>query len=220
MPKLNNNGNLKLAIQKEGRLTSGTIELLRNAGFEFETYRQRLYSSCQNFPLEILFARDDDIPAYVASGTIDLGIIGQNLLYEKLPKVDKLLNLRFGFCSLVVAVLKESAITEIQDLTGKTVASTYPVSTKKFFEQKNIPVKVLRFSGSVEIAPILGISQAIADLTATGSTLASNDLRILAKIYASEAVLIANKACMSPVKKQVLLDKLIIKLQAVLSAKN
>lgn len=203
-----NSKNLKLAIQKEGRLTDETLEFLRRSGLEFESYKQRLFSLCRNFPLEILFVRDDDIPYYVSSGTVDLGILGQNILNEDKPKVKKLLNVRYGFCSLVVAVPKKSKITKISDLTGKTIATTYPESTKNFFKKNNVPIEIVRISGSVEIAPALGIAQAVVDLTSTGNTLALNDLRILTKIYDSEAVLVANKQTFMNGKK-VLLDNLI-----------
>lgn len=215
-----NNKNLKLAVQKEGRLTEETLEFLRRSGLEFESYKQRLFSTCRNFSLEILYVRDDDIPDYVASDTVDLGILGQNLLYEERPKVKKLLNLRYGFCSLVVAVPKESEIKDITGLNGKTIATTYPRSTLAFFEKNNIPVKTIRISGSVEIAPTLGVAQAIADLMSTGSTLALNDLRPLTKIYDSEAVLIANEKSSSQELKRVLLEKLLTRFKGVLSAKN
>ncbi|OGE64957.1 ATP phosphoribosyltransferase, partial [Candidatus Daviesbacteria bacterium RIFCSPLOWO2_02_FULL_36_7] len=175
--------NLKLAIQKEGRLTEETLEFLRKSGLEFESYKQRLFSLCRNFPLEILYVRDDDIPDYVASGIVDLGILGQNLLSEERPDVKKLLNLRYGFCSLVLAVPKESCIKSIRDLKRKTIATSYPQSTKKFFKENNITVDIVKISGSVEITPALGVAQAIVDLISSGSTLALNDLRILTKIY-------------------------------------
>lgn len=214
-----NNKNLKLAIQKQGRLTDDTLEFLRRSGLDFESYRQRLFSSCRNFSLEILYVRDDDIADYVASGTVDLGIVGQNILNEERPKVKKLLNLRYDFCSLVVAVPKESKINYIKELKNKTIATSYPQSTKKFFEENNTPVKLLSIGGSVEITPALGVAQAIADLTSTGSTLALNDLRVLAKIYDCEAVLIANQQVLKNGKKD-LLAKLITRFKGVLSAKD
>ena len=214
-----NNKNLKLAIQKQGRLTDETLDFLRKSGLEFESYSQRLFSSCRNFPLEILYVRDNDIPNYVASGTVDLGILGQNVLNEKKPKVKKLLNLEYGFCSLIVAVPKESEIKDIKTLRNKTIATSYPKSTKKFFNDNNIPVKVVSISGSVEITPALGISQAIVDLVSTGSTLALNDLEILTKVYDSEAVLIANKDALRNGKKD-LLEKLTTRFKGVLSAKD
>ncbi len=218
MTKLNTK-NLKLAIQKQGRLTEETLEFLRRSGLEFESYNQRLFSLCRNFPLEILFVRDDDIPDYVASGIVDLGILGQNILNEERPKVKKLLNLRYGFCSLIVAVPKESKINKVSDLNNKTIATTYPKSTKNFLKKNNISSEIIRISGSVEIAPALGVAEAIVDLTSTGSTLALNDLRILTKIYDSEAVLIANGKTLFNDKKG-LLEKLITRFKGVLSAKN
>lgn len=214
-----NNKNLKLAIQKEGRLTDETLEFLRKSGLEFESYKQRLFSSCRNFPMEILYVRDDDIPDYVASGTVDLGIVGQNILNEERPKVKKLLNLRYGFCSLIIAVPKESQIKDIKELKGKKIATSYPESTKKFFQKSNISVEVVRISGSVEITPSLGVAQAIVDLTSTGSTLALNDLRALTKVYDSEAVLIANEQTLANGKKD-LFSKLLTRFKGVLSAKD
>lgn len=211
--------NLKLAIQKEGRLTEETLEFLRRSGLEFESYKQRLFSLCRNFPLEILYVRDDDIPNYVSSGIVDLGILGQNVLYEERPKVKKLLNLRYGFCSLIIAVPRESVIAKISDLAGKTIATTYPESTKNFFRKNNVPIETIRISGSVEIAPALGVAQAIVDLTSTGSTLALNDLRMLTRIYDSEAALVANKQSLLNGRK-VLIEKLLTRFKGVLSAKD
>ncbi len=213
------NKNLKLAIQKEGRLTDETLDFLRKSGLEFESYKQRLFSLCRNFPLEILYVRDDDIPDYVSSGIVDLGILGQNMLNEERPKVKKLLNLRYGFCSLIIAVPKESKITKIADLKGKTIATTYPLSTKNFFKKNNISVEIVKISGSVEITPALGIAQGIVDLTSSGSTLALNDLRVLTQIYDSESVLVANEQTLVNGKKD-LLQKLLTRFKSVLSAKN
>lgn len=199
--------NLKLAVQKDGRLTNDTLEFLRKSGLEFENYKQRLFSLCKNFPMEILYVRNNDIPNYVASGVVDLGVLGQNMLNEEKPKVKKLLNLKYGFCSLVVAIPKDSKITKLSDLENKTIATTYPRSTKNFFKDQGINVRIVRISGSVEIAPALGIAQAIVDLTATGKTLAINDLKILSRIYDSESVLVANKQSLLNGRK-VLLEKL------------
>lgn len=214
-----NNKNLKLAIQKGGRLTEDTLEILRKAGFEFESYRQKLFSLCRNFPLEILYVRDDDIPDYVESGTVDLGIVGQNVLFEENPKVQNLLNLKYGYCSLIVAVPKESTIKDIKELKSNIIATSYPQSAKKFFKDNNIPVDVVRISGSVEVTPALGVANAIVDLVSTGSTLALNDLRVITKIFDSEAILIANEKLPTNGKKD-LLDKLLTRIKAVLAAKD
>ena len=213
-----NNGNLKLAVQKEGRLTSETLSFLRRSGLEFESYRQKLFSTCRNFPLEIIFVRDNDIPNFVSQGIVDLGIIGQNLLFEKKAKVKKLLNLRYGFCSLVIAVPKESDIREVKSLSGKKVATSYPISTGSYFKKLNIPVEIVDVSGSLEITPTLGVADVIVDLTSTGSTIALNDLRVLSKIYDSEAVLV--KTDKNNSRKKNIINKLLVRFKGVLSAKN
>jgi len=216
-----NNKNIKLAIQKGGRLTEDTLEFLRKSGLEFESYKQKLFATCRNFPLEIVYVRDDDIPDYVSSGSVDLGIVGQNLLYEESPEnVSELLSLKYGFCTLTLAVPKESDVESLQDLDGKTIATTYPNSTKDFFKQRNISVETIQISGSVEIAPALGVAQAITDLTSTGSTLMLNDLRPLTKIYDSKAVLIANQASLAQQSKCDEIDRLLTRFNGVLSAQN
>lgn len=219
MSKLNNNS-LKLAIQKEGRLTEETLNFLRQSGLEFESYNKRLFSKCLNFSLEILYVRDDDIPDYIVSGTVDLGIIGQNLLNELRPKVKKLLNLRYGFCSLVVAVSKESNIQKVEELKNLRIATSYPNSTRYFFQNQDIPVKIVKIRGSVEAAPTLGIASVVVDLISTGSTLALNDLKVIAKVYDSEAVLIANSKAMIEEGKKRLIEKLLFRFKGVLSAKR
>lgn len=209
---------IKLAVQKKGRLTEETLQFLKDAGLTFETYKKRLFSVCRNFPLEILYARDDDIGNFVANGTVDLGIIGQNLLYEKRPKVKKLLNLRFSFCTLAVIVPKNSKYKKPSDLNGCRIATSYPNSTKKYFAKNKIKVKLVKIKGSVEAAPSLGLADAIVDLVSTGSTLALNDLQILQKVYDSEAVLIANtKSCTQKNKKDDI-KKLLTRFKGVLSA--
>ena len=215
-----NSDYLKLAIQKEGRLTDETLDFLRSSGLRFETYKKRLFSKCLNFPMEILYIRDDDIGEFVSQGTVDLGIIGQNLLYELRPKVKKLLNLRYGFCSLIIAVPKESEINNISKLKNKKIATSYPISAKRFFEKEKIDVEIVKISGSVEAAPSLGIASGIVDLVSTGSTLVLNDLKIIDKIYNSEAVLIANpRSAVSPNNKSPI-EKLVTRFKGVLSAKN
>lgn len=214
------NNKLKLAIQKNGRLTEETVSFLRSSGLEFESYQQRLFSTCRNFPLEIIYVRDDDISDYVESGAVDLGVVGQNLINETRPNVKKLLNLRYGFCSLSLAVPKESSVKLVKDLENKTIATSYPSSTEYFFKKRNIKVNIIKIKGSVEITPILGIASAIVDLVSTGSTLALNDLRIIEKLYDSEAVLLANPLSLENEKKAKIIDKLLIRFKGVLSAKN
>ncbi len=211
---------LKLAIQKNGRLTEETVSFLRSSGLEFENYKQKLFSTCRNFPMEIIYVRDDDIPDYVESGAVDLGIVGQNLINEQRPNVKKLLNLRYGFCSLSLAVLKESNINSAKDLKNKTIATSYPSSTEYFFKKRDIKIDIIKISGSVEITPILNIASAIVDLVSTGSTLALNDLRIIDKLYDSETVLLSNPKSLINAKKKLMIDKLLMRFKGVLSAKN
>lgn len=214
------NKNLKLAIQKDGRLTEETLELLRSSGLDFESSKQRLFSLCRNFPLEILYVRYDDIPNYVESGMVDLGIVGQSLVYEERPRAKMLLNLGFGFCSLTIAVPKESSIASVKGFKNLKVATSYPKSTKRFFNEKNIPISIVDINGSVEITPALGAADAISDLVSTGSTLALNDLRPIEKIYESEAVLIANEKSIESKEKEILTEKLLTRIKGVLAAKD
>lgn len=214
------NKNIKLAVQKDGRLTEETLNFLRAAGFEFEGSKQRLFSVCRNFPLEILYVRVSDIPDYVASGIVDLGILGQNMLYEVRPKVKKILNLRFGFCTLQIAVPNESKIKTVKELVGEKIATSFPNSVKNYFKKNNIEIETVKINGSVEITPALGIASAIADLVSTGSTLLLNDLRPITTIYSSEAVLVENEKIREDQNKQVLIKKLLRRFQGVLSAQN
>lgn len=210
------NNKIKLAIQKNGRLTEETVSFLKSAGLEFENYRQRLFSSCRNFPMEIVYVRDDDIPDYVESGAVDLGIVGQNILYESNKRVVNIQKLCFGFCSLSIAIPKKSRIKKIEQLKNARIVTAYPNSAQEYFREKNIPVKVTTLSGSVEIAPALGIADAIVDLVSTGRTLTLNKLKMFKKIYNSQAMLIKGvKNNLSP-RKQILMKKLIERFKKIL----
>lgn len=211
--------NIKLAIQKDGRLTEETLKLLNAAGLELESYHRRLFAVCRNFPIEVLFVRDDDIPDYVESGVVDLGIVGQNLIEEENVEVEELLKLGFGYCTLTVGVPKESTVNNIKELKGKRVATSYPTSTKNFFNKKDIDVKIIKISGAVEVTPALGVADAIVDITATGSTLLLNDLRPIDTVLKSEAVLVANPSSLTN-GKATKIDSLITRFKGVLSAKN
>lgn len=217
MKKLNN-GSIKLAIQKKGRLTESTLSLLKSAGLEFESYRQQLYSSCWNFPLNIVFLRDDDIPDYVERGAVDIGIVGENIIYEQRSNVKIKLKLGFGYCSLCVAVPKESIINSSKELAGMKIATSYPQSTKRYLKDKRINGEIVQINGSVEIAPALQMADAVIDLVSSGSTLALNDLRVIEKIFDSQAVLIEDKNLSE--EKRVIVQKLITRLNGVLAAQN
>lgn len=217
MKKLNN-GSIKLAIQKKGRLTESTIALLRSAGLEFESYQQKLFAACRNFPLNIVYLRDDDIPDYVEKGAVDLGIVGENILVESGNRATKILSLPFGYCSLCLAVPKESKVNSLSDLSGKRIATTYQKSAARYLKANKVQAELIQINGSVEIAPALEMSDAIIDLVSTGSTMALNDLRVLDRIYESQALLIG-KNDMAPAKAQ-LVQKLLLRLNGVLAADN
>jgi ATP phosphoribosyltransferase len=207
---------LKIAIQKSGRLNEKSVELLKNCGLSFENYKSSLISPVSNFPLEILFLRDDDIPEYVQDGIADLGIVGENVIEETEVAVSYLQRLGFGKCSLKIAITNNSDITDIQGLNGKSIATTYPVILGKFLAKQNIDADIRTISGSVEISPGLGLSDAICDLVSTGGTLKSNGLKPFADVMSSEAVLIGSKGS----ENNDLIQELIQRIQSVLRAKE
>ncbi len=184
---------LKIAIQKSGRLNEKSVEILKNCGLSFENYKSSLISTVTNFPLEILFLRDDDIPEYVQDGIADLGIVGENVITEVNADVTYLQKLGFGKCTLKIAIPNESEITDIAGLEGKAIATSYPVILEKYLKDNNVNAVVRTISGSVEIGPGLGLSDAICDIVSTGGTLKSNGLKPFAEVMKSEAVLIGNK---------------------------
>ncbi len=207
---------LKIAIQKSGRLNEKSVELLKNCGLNFENYKSSLISPVSNFPLEILFLRDDDIPEYVQDGIADLGIVGENVIQETEVEVAYLQRLGFGKCSLKIAIPNNSDITDLQGLNGKAIATTYPAILNKYLQQQNIQADIRTISGSVEISPGLGLSDAICDLVSTGGTLKSNGLRAFADVMSSEAVLIGRKG----EENEDLIQELIQRVQSVLRAKE
>lgn len=207
---------LKIAIQKSGRLNEKSVELLKNCGLSFENYKSSLISNVSNFPLEILFLRDDDIPEYVQDGIADLGIVGENVISETGVDVSFLQMLGFGKCTLKLAVQNNSAIESIADLNGKAIATSYPVILKNFLDKNNIKADIRTISGSVEIAPGLGLSDAIFDIVSTGGTLKSNGLKPFAEVMKSEAVLIGRKGD----ENNPLIIELIQRIQSVLRAKE
>lgn len=189
-------GRLRIAIQKSGRLSERSKDLLARCGINFEWRPGRLDARSMDFPMDILLVRDDDIPRYVADGVCDLGIVGENVIAERLGEdsvVRLVRKLDFGKCRLALAVPKESGLNQLQDLEGLRIATSYPYATARFFSQRDIKTEIVEISGSVEIAPAMGVADAICDLVSTGSTLASHGLKELAPIFESEAVLIATQ---------------------------
>ena len=184
---------LKIAIQKSGRLNEKSVEILKNCGLSFENYKSSLISTVTNFPLEILFLRDDDIPEYVQDGIADLGIVGENVIVEAGAEVTYLQRLGFGKCTLKIAIPNESGITDISELAGKAIATSYPVILEKYLKENKVDAEVRTISGSVEIGPGLGLSDAICDIVSTGGTLKSNGLKPFAEVMKSEAILIGKE---------------------------
>ncbi len=211
--------NLKIAIQKDGRLTDGSLEALRLMGLDLESYSRRLFATCRNFPVEVLFCRDDDIPGYVQSGIADIGIVGQNILKEANVEAKELIRPGFGYCQIAVAVPKESKFRTIQDLQGKKIATSFPNITREYFKKHGVDVEITLIAGAVEITPALGVADAITDISGTGSTLLLNDLRRLDTIMETEAVMIESGKKLSQAKQE-LVTQMITRLEGVIAAKS
>lgn len=207
---------LKIAIQKSGRLNEKSVELLKNSGFAFDNYKSSLISNVSNFPLEILFLRDDDIPEYVMDGIADLGIVGLNVIHEVGVKVDHLLPLGFGKCSLKIAIPNHSDIKTLSDLHGKSIATSYPKTLKEFLAKQKLICDIRTISGSVEISTNLGLSDAICDLVSSGGTLKSNGLIPFVDVLDSEAILIGYPKLDHPD----ILPEILQRIQSVLRARE
>jgi ATP phosphoribosyltransferase len=183
---------LRLAVPNKGRLVEPTVELLRDAGLVFEAHDRSLVARVRNMELDILFVRTNDIVEFVGDGVADLGVTGVDLLVETGAELPRIRELGYGTCRLAAAVPSDSTYQRLDDLAGLRVATAHPNTTRRFFEQRQIAVDVIPISGAVEVAPRLGLAEAIVDLVSTGSTLVMNGLRPIADVLASEAVLIAN----------------------------
>ena len=209
---------LKVAVQKKGRLYDGSMSLLKECGIDVSNGNNQLRVQAANFPLEVFFLRDDDIPEYVQDAVVDIGFVGQNVIAEKNKKVNSIEKLGFGKCRLSIAIPKSGRLKILSDLSGRKIATSYPLILSDYLKQKNISATIQEISGSVEIAPRIGLADAICDLVSSGSTLFSNELTELETVLKSEAVLISNKSLSN--EKQNLLDKLLFRIRAVKKAKN
>ena len=214
------NGNLRLALQKKGRLTDKSLELLRLCGMDIETYSERLVVTARNFPLDILFLRDDDIPEYVQDGVADVGIVGEDVIYEKQIPSNVLEKLGFGRCSLMMAYPENKELKELKDIEGKTIATTYPKILKDFLKSQNLNAKIIELSGSVEIAPSLGVADLICDIVSTGNTLMMNKLKKSFKVFDSEAVLISASSVLKDSKKNEYLADIRRRIRSVMTARS
>jgi ATP phosphoribosyltransferase len=209
---------LKIAIQKQGRLSDGSTALLKKCGIGFANGFGKLKSEAEDFPLEIYFLRDDDIPDYVADGVADAGIVGENILAESPQPVEIIEKLGFGKCRLSLAVPKGFDYQTVEDIRGKRIATSYPRILQKFFDARKVAVEIHEISGSVEIAPSIGLADAVCDLVGSGSTLFSNGLREVETVIQSEAVLIARPGLASSL--QTILDKLLFRIRSVSAARQ
>ena len=203
---------LKIALQKSGRLSESSVNLLKKCGVRFSNGADRLKTSAQNFPLEIFFLRDDDIPQYIEDGVADCGIVGANVLSEKQCEVRVVERLGFGKCRLAIAVPKSFEWESLKDLAGKRIATSYPKILDEFLEKNNIAGEIHVISGSVEIAPSIDLADAICDLVSTGSTLFTNGLREVATVMESEAVLVTRQKL--DWELQLILEKLVFRVRA------
>ncbi len=213
------NGRLKLAIQKEGRITEESQNLLRAMGLDLEFRSRSLFSPCRNFPLDLLSVRDDDIPEYVQDGVSDLGIVGENIVCEKGSRVAILQRLGFGKCRLVFCAPKDGSVHAVSQVEGMRIATSYPATVKKFLDTHGYTASIIEISGSVEITPALDVADVTCDIVSTGSTARVNGLEIFHTVMQSEAVLIANHAQLSP-EKQKLMDQFLIRIRSCLSARG
>ncbi len=209
---------IKIAIQRSGRLSDDSIALLKKCGIGFGNGLGKLRSTSNNFPLEIFFLRDDDIPQYVADSVADIGIIGENVLAEKGCDVKTIEKLGFGKCRLSLALPKSSEYESIKDFSGMRIATSYPVILTNFLKEAGIEAELHTISGSVEIAPSIGLADAVCDLVSSGSTLFTNGLEEVETVMRSEAVLIARNNL--PEDLQMILNKLLFRIKAGKSAKE
>lgn len=209
---------LKIAIQKSGRLYEESVKLLKDCGIDLKNGVNKLKTESDNFPMEIYFLRDDDIPQYVEDAVADIGIVGENVLLEKNKKAEVVEQLGFGKCRLSVAVGRSEKYEGVQFLEGKKIATTYPLLVKRFLDDHKINAEIHEISGSVEIAPGIGLADAIVDLVSSGSTLFMNGLKEVETVLKSQAVLIRNSQLGTA--EQEILDRLLFRIRAVKKARN
>lgn len=209
---------LRIAIQKSGRLSDDSLKLIRECGISFISSSLKLKTESTNFPLEILFLRDDDIPGYVADGVADIGIVGQNVLVEEGMQHLTVEELGFSKCRLSLAVPKGDTYTSIEDLNGKNIATSYPNLLQSYLSERGVQAHIHTISGSVEIAPSIGLAEAICDIVSSGSTLISNGLKEVERVFKSQAVLIASQSLSA--EKREILEKLLFRIHAVQRAQR
>lgn len=209
---------LKIAIQKSGRLSEDSARLLKRCDVNFDNGLGKLRSVARNFPIEILFLRDDDIPQYVEDGVADIGIVGENILAEAESNIERIEKLGFGKCRLALAVPRSFEYSSVRDFANKRIATSYPKILQKFLDSNSVKAEIHTISGSVEIAPGIGLADAICDLVSSGSTLFTNGLREAESIMDSEAVLVARSGLDG--EPRAILEKLLFRIRSVNAAKQ
>ena len=209
---------LRIAVQKSGRLHDDSVALLRECGIDLRNVKDRLRTESDDFPLEVFFLRDDDIPQYVEDGVADIGIVGQNVLLEKGRDVEVVQELGFGKCRLSLAVPRSESWEGVPSLEGRRIATSYPRIVGDFLERQGVRAEIHEISGSVEIAPGIGLADVVADLVSSGGTLFMNGLREVEPILQSQAVLVKNKGL--DASGQRLLESLLFRIRAVKRAKR
>lgn len=209
---------IRLAVQKSGRLSEKSLAYIQSCGISYSRNKVRLKTQASNFPMEILFLRDDDIPKYVADGVADIGIVGENVHAEKEEAVDIVERLGFSKCRLSLALPNSHEYQGLQDFQGKRIATSYPNLLRNFLNSRGIQSEIHEISGSVEIAPSIGLADGVCDIVSSGSTLLANSLKEVEVIFKSEAILIANPALTED--KKAILDRLIFRLQSVRRAEK
>ncbi len=209
---------LKIAIQKSGRLSEKSLDIIAEAGINLINGSRKLISIASNFPLEILYLRDDDIPQYIADGVADAGIVGENVLVESGARLDIVERLGFARCRLSLAVNKSSDYSDRSYFNGKRIATSYPATLKRWLQDNSIDAEIHIINGSVEIATGIGLADAIFDIVSSGSTLISNGLKEVEKVMDSEAVLLTAPDINDA--RRDILDELLFRLRAVLASRN
>lgn len=186
--------NIRIAIQKSGRLREDSRKFLTNCGVKISKQDDKVFVvPCNDGEIEVLFVRYGDIPQYVESGAADFGIVGENILYEENVKVNVIKKLGFGSCRLIIAAPSKSNIKNIEDLEGERIATSYPNSLRKFLRKNGLSAAIVKIQGAVEAAPVIGLADAICDITQSGTTLKANKLKIITEIIESQAVLIESQ---------------------------
>ena len=204
---------LRIAVQKSGRLYEDSVKLLKECGIDLRNVKDRLKTVSENFPLEVFFLRDDDIPEYVEDGVADIGIVGQNVLGEKGRQVKLIESLGFGKCRLSIAIPKNMEYDGVSSLQGKRIATSYPTLVKEFLSKHNVQASIHEISGSVEIAPGIGLADVVADLVSSGGTLFMNGLKEVETILDSQAVLVSNNKLDQ--ERMAILEKLLFRIRSV-----